>query len=180
MKKLMIALAVAASAVALNAASIDWQFSEMARDSASPYSLTGYTAYLFTQGTWNEALAEGITADTFNSAVANKALEFTAGGTAPNTTSTWKTNKQTWTDESAESGCFYIVLVDSGKTEYKASTTLTATAYEGKQTHTTASWALTVANTPLKKTDFTAIPEPTSGLLLLLGMAGLALRRKQK
>ena len=27
---------------------------------------------------------------------------------------------------------------------------------------------------------YTAVPEPTSGLLLLLGMAGLALRRKQK
>jgi hypothetical protein len=26
---------------------------------------------------------------------------------------------------------------------------------------------------------YTAVPEPTSGLLLLLGMAGLALRRKQ-
>ena len=29
-------------------------------------------------------------------------------------------------------------------------------------------------------TGFTAIPEPTSGLLLLLGMSALALRRKQK
>lgn len=30
------------------------------------------------------------------------------------------------------------------------------------------------------KGNFTAVPEPTSGLMLLLGMAGLALRRKQK
>ena len=29
-------------------------------------------------------------------------------------------------------------------------------------------------------TTFTAVPEPTSGLLLLLGVAGLALRRKNK
>ena len=29
-------------------------------------------------------------------------------------------------------------------------------------------------------TWYTAVPEPTSGLLMLLGMAGLALRRKQK
>ena len=27
--------------------------------------------------------------------------------------------------------------------------------------------------------NFTAVPEPTSGLLLLLGMAGLALKRKR-
>lgn len=33
---------------------------------------------------------------------------------------------------------------------------------------------------PVSVTGFTAAPEPTSGLLLLLGVAGLALRRKNK
>ncbi len=36
-------------------------------------------------------------------------------------------------------------------------------------------YGMTIANTAT-----VAVPEPTSGLLLLLGMAGLALRRKQK
>ena len=35
------------------------------------------------------------------------------------------------------------------------------------------------ANAQTAWTQTGAIPEPTSGLLLLLGMAGLALRRKQ-
>lgn len=35
-----------------------------------------------------------------------------------------------------------------------------------------------ISRSPWSKTDYKAIPEPTSGLLLLLGVAGLALRRK--
>ena len=46
------------------------------------------------------------------------------------------------------------------------------------------SWAgdaftFTAAGTSANKTYITAVPEPTSGLMLLLGMAGLALKRKR-
>lgn len=37
----------------------------------------------------------------------------------------------------------------------------------------------TPAGDPFAVSSFTAVPEPTSGLLLLLGVAGLALRRKK-
>ena len=36
-----------------------------------------------------------------------------------------------------------------------------------------------VSNTQINAGDWTAVPEPTSGLLLLLGVAGLALKRKR-
>lgn len=70
---------------------------------------------------------------------------------------------------------FYFVIEDNGKAYTSASktapaqATTTQTVAFGNQTSGTqnsANWA--------------AVPEPTSGLLLLLGMAGLALRRKQK
>ena len=40
-------------------------------------------------------------------------------------------------------------------------------------------FTFTTAGTSADKTYITAVPEPTSGLLLLLGMAGLALKRKR-
>lgn len=45
--------------------------------------------------------------------------------------------------------------------------------------HLTAGGMTVVAGGPLAVGSFTAVPEPTSGLLLLLGVAGLALRRKK-
>ena len=40
-------------------------------------------------------------------------------------------------------------------------------------------FSFTTAGTTSAPNNFTAVPEPTSGLLLLLGMAGLALKRKR-
>ena len=50
-------------------------------------------------------------------------------------------------------------------------------------TFTSATGAKALAfgdQTSITQAGWTAVPEPTSGILLLLGMAGLALRRKQK
>lgn len=173
MKKLMTAVAVALSAIALNAASVDWSFSEMAMTSSSPYSLDGYTAYLFTANTWEGAK---ISAALFNSAVASSGLTFTDLGNGM--VSKWETGLKTWTDNAAASGNYYIVLSDGKK--YVASSALEATAYASEQeSHIAASWGIMTNQTPLAKSDFKAVPEPTSGLLLLLGMAGLALKRKR-
>lgn len=176
MKKLIMLLVVAASAVTVNAAKIDWQFAETAKNTSNPYSLNGFTAYLFTSSDWTAALVDGITADTFADAVASKALDETAVGT---TGVKWATGKQTWSDSAATDGQYYIVLADAGISKYLASNPLTATAYSDKETHTTASWSIGATATPIAATDFTAVPEPTSGLLILLGVAGLALKRKR-
>ena len=168
----MTAVAVALSAIALNAASVDCLFTETALNTNNPYSLTGYTAYLFTADTWEGAK---VSATLFNSAIDSAALSYTEIDTAGKR---WDTGSQTWTDNSAASGNYYIVLSDGKK--YVASDALAATAYSSElEAHTAAKWALAPADTPLAQSDFKAVPEPTSGLLLLLGMAGLALKRKR-
>ena len=176
MKKLLTAVAIAISAVALNAASIDWAFSEMAMNSASPYSLDGYTAYLFDAATWEGF--SSVTADTFkDSAKDSQGLTYTSlgGGNVHQ----WTTGTQTWTDTNAASGNYYIVLFNG--TDYAASSSIAATAYASAQeAHTSAAWSIAANQTALAASNFTAasVPEPTSGLLIILGMAGLALKRK--
>ena len=167
----MTAVAVALSAIALNAASVDWQFSELTSAANSPYSLTGYTAYLFTADTWEGAK---ISATLFNSAADSAALTYASLGNGA--MDQWRTGTQT--ADNASSGNYYIVL-SNGK-DYVASGALSATAYSSAQeSHTVATWSIAANQTPLAQSDFKAIPEPTSGLLLLLGMAGLALKRKR-
>ncbi len=176
MKKLVLTAFAVTAAFAASAASVDWGFSETAQSAKSPYEIDAFTAYLFTASTW-EAASE-VTADTFNSAVANAALtKNTLGGGA---VYQWTTGTQTWTSDQAASGNYYVVIFD-GK-DYAASSSIAATAYASAQeSHTAGLWQITAAATPLKAGDFTstgAVPEPTSGLLILLGMAGLALKRK--
>ena len=75
-----------------------------------------------------------------------------------------------------EGTSFFIELLNGG--EVVGSSTFTYSAIQSYLSPTggmatPASGAYTVSS-------FTAVPEPTSGLLLLLGVAGLALRRKNK
>lgn len=180
MNKLIIMASVAIVAIASNAATIKWGFQEQAKDSNNPVVLDAFTAYLFTESAWTTAIAGTITAATFDSAVDSHALVKTTGGTSPNTWTKWATDTVNWTDEAAVGGKYYVVISDGSK--YSASAALVATAAATPQDSSTpASWSILASKTPLGSGDFTtySTPEPTSGLLLLLGMAGLVLKRKR-
>ncbi len=180
MKKMLIAIASIACAIGVEAASVDWGFQQQALDKNNPTDISGYTAYLFAADDWAAALTTGVSASTFDDAVAQSTSPFTVatGGSGANTWTRWSTGTLTWTDDSAASGNYYIVISDGS--QYAASDMIAATAYASAQeAHTAASWTIAANKTPLTNASFTAIPEPTSGLLLLLGMAGLALKRKR-
>lgn len=182
MKKLLITSLVVVLAAMANAATIKWSFTETAKDSNNPVNLGSFTAYLFTESAWTTAIAGTITADTFSSAVASSGLTTSTGGTAPNNWTKWTTGSTalSWTSEDAASGNYYVVISDG--TKYSASAAIAATAAATPQDASTpATWTIAVGKAPLGSGDFTtyATPEPTSGILLLLGMAGLALKRKR-
>ena len=162
MKKIMLALAVAVAAVAANAASFTWQAANIygadgnkfaGEVTLMAYADGGTAADAFVAATFTPE-----TAGTVNTTFSNDSL---VGGTTYNFffTATQTVDGKDYVFTSAE------------KTGIVAQATSTPKIAFGNQaTATQAAGAWTAAN----------VPEPTSGLLLLLGVAGLALRRKQK
>ena len=162
MKKIMLALAVAVLAVAANAASFKWTAANIyGADGAKytgevtlmAYAVGGNAADAFVAAT-TTASATGAVSYTFS----NDSL---VGGTYYNFF---------FTAEQTIDGKTYV-FTSAEKQNIQAQATSTPSVIFGNQTTATqAAGAWAAAN----------VPEPTSGLLLLLGVAGLALRRKQK
>ena len=162
MKKMIIAAAVLLAAVVTNAATVKW----------SATSVYDYSGTKFANG-----------------------APYTATVYFFNTDGSEFTDLPSSTDVDYKMNQFTATTADKfevGKT-YLAQLVITGADYEyttGKQAFTVgaATPSLNFSNgtdfdtftgTSYAKGDWAAVPEPTSGLLLLLGMAGLALRRKQ-
>ena len=171
MKKLLILAAVLVAGVAANAASFKWTGANIyGSDTTTKFTGTAAIyAYLNTA-----TVAEAV--KVVDAYVVGGTLKSDAEGTANGFTYNWgdAVGGSTYN--------FYLVIDDSGKTfdsalsdpaviksGIAAATATTTIAFGNMQsaTQTASNWV------------GGAVPEPTSGLLMLLGMAGLALRRRR-
>ena len=153
MKKLLVLAAAIVAGVVANAASFNWQAANIyGVDGTTKFSGTA-TLYAIISGT--DTAVQVATAA--NGAVAKANTGFSNADMVGNT-----------------SYDFYFVIEDGGKKftsdtkSVLAQATATVTVNFGNMqtaTQNASNWA--------------AVPEPTSGLLMLLGMAGLALRRRR-
>ena len=186
MKKLMIAFAAVAVAAIAQAATVDWSLSSKntilthsGGDGASiaVYLLdTGATDYAKTIA----GIADGsITASSISSAAGYL-------GTGTTGSSGAKLGKASGSVTVASPGVDYSLVfvyfeTDSGKDYYYLSSASTGTSYDGSDTYPTGSTAKWMASdystSNWHAVSTSSVPEPTSGLLMLLGMAGLALKR---
>jgi hypothetical protein len=187
MKKILIALVAVAAGVAVNAATVDWKVAVTGGSTTGAYD--GYTAYLVNASAW-DAL-ESITADTFtDSSVVLDSTTFNAGSGKSGKTyttldATGSTNARSVSlgDSIVAAGNtldVYYVLLNTNKDPneyYTIADTLTGRLESGSESLGSNT---TIAHSTLSGATWAAVPEPTSALLLLLGVAGLALRRKQK
>ena len=99
-------------------------------------------------------------------------------GTSKNPTSGAIGNAVTITEENSFAGVEYAVVIAT----YTDSTLENKEFYIAnvvKSTYNTVKGTGSAANTISSVANWQAVPEPTSGLLLLLGVAGLALRRRR-
>ena len=186
MKKLMFMLAATTVMVVAQAASVSWQYTSSA---TTEDKWSGYTVYYFDSATFNagkDTTTSGINSELLSSALDSSALYYASGsgssrlyktGSAANGPETRQINGL-----SGSSIDWTMVLVNSAESEYKVlGTGTTATFDPETQSATKATKTLTMAamNNLTSYPISGGVPEPTSGLLLLMGGAMLALRRKR-
>ena len=182
MKKLIIAMAVVCTAVFAHAAAANWKAS--AKDmyngtgSTADSALFSGTAYLFDAGVTSQAalfaILEGGTAIGSSTAGYVASLTF-ADGAAPAVS--FANGEQ-----SGGSYTYYFVVVDGDNAYFSNEKAVTANA---TATAKAIAFGSQSGSSALPAAGFqgagawSSVPEPTSGLLMLLGMAGLALRRRR-
>ena len=173
MKKIMIALAAFALAVSAQAATVSWKVTTGGSDYA------GMTVYAFantTTATILSACASGAESDW--SALFADASVGANSGSGTRLTAAGDNNGL-----KADDTLTFVIVdgdVANGSNYYvfDSVTIPAANVYEPPTAGAALSMkasALTVAG----QGAFTAVPEPTSGLLMLVGLAGLALRRRR-
>ena len=188
MKKLMVAAAIALAAVASQAASINWSASNIYQPGSTADKIgagSGLVFYFCAEEVASSAVAAAL-ADTTTTLtekttyLGTKSLDSgaldVAGKIAHNTT--WDKAAGDYTfyavifaDDAVAEGGKYVVTATTSEIGWdNTSDTLVGLGNQKTLTQTASNWSTVAAS----------VPEPTSGLLMLLGFAGLALRRKQK
>jgi hypothetical protein len=194
MKKIMIMAVAAIMAVSANAAMVDWTVARQAwgaEGGAAFEGASGGTIYAF--------LADDSTAvqAILSATTVGDTLDFSSIAVSEKTTTNSRgaASGMLQGDSIAagsEYGIFFVAL-NADSTKYLVSNTMTGKAYDASSAATSvpAAWAADAIVTGTWA-DFKAkeeeepvvpgpggnVPEPTSGLLMLIGAAGLALRRK--
>ena len=185
MKKLMIALATVALAVAANAAAVTWQSGTVLDPNGDVANKT-VTAYLWViDATTYDTLAANTTGAAMSDAV--YAAYGSKTGDAYLTKTTTKKGVADLLDDSKDYGAgtsaysAILYTYGSGDDIQYMGNVGKVTFESAMNVESEAMGSFLLGNTTAGATAWStaAVPEPTSGLLLLLGMAGLALKRKR-
>ena len=160
-------LGAVAVAIGVQAASVDWKV-------AGTAASNGYSVYLLTElASSYESVSALASAAVASGTIAKSGRDYGVADTA--------TSAAITTDSMKEA--YWVIVTSADATSYTyVKTDMSAMVYDPDNqesspgTFNSVSAANMLAGTSV---NFMAVPEPTSGLLMLLGVAGLALRRRR-
>ena len=182
MKKLMIALAAVVMATCVNAATVTWGSGTIAMPGGSQAAKGDVTAYLFNVDLATYNIYAAYTDAAKLSTDIYAAYKDSLGSADATKTSTAKGVAKLTDGVEYGVGTYYAVVLytatEGGKDYFMGN--YATKAVEATMDVEVADLALKMGGTGgATSWQTAAVPEPTSGLLLLLGMAGLALKRKR-
>lgn len=193
MNKLMIALAAVAMAVGSQAATYNWKWSVSGTSPLAKPGTTGATvadrlssgtAYLFA-GLSSAQLA-AIVSDFAGGSYTASGYEQTSAIASGGTITSVGFNDDRSSGTSVDWYMVVTTTIDDNDYLFISDALTKSRQADGKITKITFSALSASATTALDASSgysaagwYTSVPEPTSGMLLLLGMAGLALKRKR-
>lgn len=200
MKKIMIAMAAVCAAAIANAGAVNWGSGALQTPgeggALSGTKLTSTSGFTVSMYVWESLTASDLSysagdlytwyskgastsADPFGGTLSAISGNVSMGTSA--TTATAGGAELTTTGGTSVYGAVLFVLSDSdGKDLWYMENAGSVAAKAGATKTSLANLGLKVGGgSSTTATSWTAVPEPTSGLLMLLGMAGLALKRKR-
>ena len=173
MKKMLIAAALICAATLSHAAALNWKLTNI-ESSPDVTATAGWMAYWMDASTYDafSALdADKVAAYVTSNADYSKAMTVRNGvGTVNSTNGSWS-----YVEGAPETVAGYMVIFNNA-------TAADATHYaftEKVSTTVPAAGNMSVAVNFANSSGWQAVPEPTSGLLMIVGLAGLALRRRR-
>jgi len=191
MKKLMIALAVVGMAVASQAAAYNWTSGALKKnaDAKGGWTSTAITSgqvagYLFvidetTYNSLNSTVVKTVS-DNVYAAYGSKLKDASATKSTGTTIALTDGVTTYGAGTTQYAALLYILTNSDGKFYIGNVGTMSMASAQNKTMSNMATNLNGGTGTSMTSVGWQAIPEPTSGLLLLLGVAGLALKRKQK
>ena len=194
MKKLLFMLAAVLAAVSAQAAYVDWQYSVSEAKSGGTDWTSGHTAYFLTAAAW-DGIKDNVTTEALEGAKLDKSAFYLASSNkSQNFYSTGNAGVGATRQVTADSGNYYVILATADGYNV-ALNNVAVTAYSdpsGADTGLTPGVTIpankdnAIAGSGISYTPMSSggssggdVPEPTSGLLLALGGAMLALRRRR-
>ena len=184
MKKLMMAVAIVCATVAANAATLKWGTSYEVMNATDSGFTTASVAYLINSATLTQSAI-------YDAVIAGATLDEAVAGKYVGTQAMFEGATEVATVSGLDAGAMkaYMVVFDSALNALYFSEELTKSlpatgsvkfGFSNDSSMSSVMADMSGFNTSAGGWVSTAaVPEPTSGLLMLLGMAGLALRRRR-